>query len=267
MKTKLLILMSVLLFGTGLLIGCKDAIETSFTEKRVEPQYDPGPIATVGKGADEEGGSRPGGGGGGGGGTPPNIIVEANFDIKLRALPPCVKGPVLDILAHMGQIDPILKTLLQKFQNNGGTLNYVIRSTTTQGMISQGLKDAPAVTRKASDGTGWVTDLNRDYLENSSEQFIASVLLHEIYHIKSEQDGNIDYQSHIHYFTSNYLDNIKSAFTNYYGLNERTAKALALNGASGGGDPVQKYNLTISDINSECLPYSNGDKGNTKCVN
>jgi hypothetical protein len=296
MKTKLLILMSMVLLSTVSLISCKESLEGEFgkktysktsklyeappksfvnelrgktqEEKGWEIVYDPGDIREINPNGHDDTGSGGGGGGGGGGGTPVGLnITVANFNIKIRVLPPCVKAPVIDLLNKIGNYDSVLDDILKKFNNNNNTFNYTITQTTGDDMIKAGLKEAPACTRKNSDGSGWVTILNKDFLEYASQEYIISVLLHEMYHIKSEQEGHVDFANEKYFFTSNYIDRIKDDLKLIYNLDDETAKALALAGAAGGGNPVTAYGITVQKIVQISEQYQSAAKGTKKCEN
>lgn len=265
--------MSMVLLGTVSLISCKEPLENDLVGKRdYDQSYDPGPIREINPNGhdDNTGGGGGGSGGSSGGYTSSGFYIVANFNIKVSpTLPPCVKAPVLDVLARIGSADETLRNILQQFSNNGNTFNLVIRTTTSQLMINDNLQAAPAATRKSADGSAWVMILNKDILDGASQEYIAAVLLHELYHIKSEQDGHLDYNHHKYYFSSGYIDNIKQALLSLYGSDtfvEKDAKALALSGVAGGGS-TQPYGITVQEILEIEGKFKSTEKGTSRCTN
>jgi hypothetical protein len=287
MKTKLLILMSMVLLSTVSLISCKENVETfpekklseppipeTFTEKRLyEPPFSPGaPGFPTGDGGDGTGRSGSGGGGGGtsgGSSVPTGIYTVVSYDIKVGVLPPCIKFPVIDILKKIRNIDSNLDGVLTKFSNNGNTFNYSIRKTNSLNMSNLYAQspNTPAFTGLTTNGD-WVTYLNEDILTGSSQEYIGSVLLHEIYHIKVFQDGHQnDYGKQSYYFTSNYITNIKDDLLQLYGtqfFDSNAALGLALGGVTDGGS-TSIYGMTLQQVRNTVSSYQTNDKGTTKC--
>ena len=271
MKTKLLILMSLLLFGMGLLISCKEDIN-KFTEKRLyEPPISPGtPGFPTGGGGDGTGsGGSSGGGGGSGSSTPSSIYTVESYNIKVAVMPPCIKSPVVDILNKIRNIDSNLDGVLTKFSNNGNTFNYSIRKTNSANMSNLYAQspNTPAFTALTTNGD-WITYLNEDQLTGSSQEYIGSVILHEIYHIKIFQDGHPDdYGKHSYYFSNDYVTNIKNDLIQLYGTDKfdsSDALGLALGGVTDGGN-VSIYGKTIQQVRNIVGLYQTNEKGTTKC--
>jgi len=294
MKKNFLILMSAILIGTVLLISCKDSLDVNPSNASGLKHSNDRTISIISKGSENnfvgkrdwqptdneppyfptDGGAGGGGsgigGGGGGGSVPPSITTIANYNIKVTALPPCMNAPVLDVLAKIGNIDSNLGTVLTKFANNNNTYNYSIRTTTAQNMsnIYRQSSNTPAITGKTADGS-FITYLNADILTSSSQEFIASVLIHEIYHIKISQDGHGDYDNHGYYFSNNYVTNIKDDLVQLYGsssFDSKVALALALGGVTDGGNP-STYNMTLQEVVNTVNSYQANTKGTTKCSN
>lgn len=285
MKTKLFILMSLLLIGSVLFVSCKESLDKTpesevviikptldYSEVRMyEPPLSPGaPGFPTGGGGDGTGNGG-GGGGGGGGSTPESIYTTGNYDVSVGALPPCVKLAILDILNRIRDIDSNLDAVLTKFNNNGRTFNYSVRKTNSSNMSSiyGQSPNTPAFTGLTTNGD-WITYLNEDIVSNSSQEFIASVFLHEIYHIKLYIDGNqSNFMNHSLYFSKDYVTNIKDDLVQLYGsssFDSQAALGLALGGVTNGGSP-SAYNMTLQDVRNIVGWYQTNDKGTTKCSN
>jgi hypothetical protein len=205
------------------------------------------------------------GGGGGAGGSASGEVIIA--DIKVNGVPPCMKFPIVNVLKKLVNVDPALYDAIKVYSNNGGVNNLTITSATSAEMIAETGQASFGVTRELANGQGWKIQLNFNYMKNSTEQFIGAALIHELYHIKSKKDGHTDYDNHVYYYSSNYLDSMISDLRTLYGISDLDAKALAIASVPpAAGDAFVRYNMSTIYAITIADKYLKTTKGSTKCA-
>lgn len=163
----------------------------------------------------------------------------------------CLKGLITDILYFNDNSNPLLKIFFDYFDRNGGQLNISFVETTSSAILYAGYRGPPTYPRAE-------IALNIYTLPNTSREFAASVILHEMVHaIIENTSGDPLSQEAQHYkIFSNWYKKIKRALVAMFpNLSERDALALSLGGLS---DVTQKVEyLNTSEVQNMLVKLCN----------
>jgi hypothetical protein len=169
----------------------------------------------------------------------------------------------------------VLKGVISDYAKNNRTANIEIKAVdaaTIRDIGGQG--DGFAVTRKGggSNSANWQIALNYEFLSNASEEFIASVVLHELGHIGIGDGGVADHENHEHFFDNGavYLRAIISELITKNNMSEESAKSLAIAGLGASNSIINTnasslFGMSVGQARYVADGYRLGTSGTSPC--